>query len=93
MEYRYTRAALSALEGLAYRIADSAYMVERYGRDGAAAELEQNEATVYGLLDELDRLQVPHWVQNAAIFWAQDWRRYKSGYLRDYLNTRNIIAA
>ena len=39
---------------------------------------------------KLDRLGVPFWVQNSAICWAEDWRRYKSGYLYQGLERRGV---
>lgn len=92
MSYIYTSEQYSLLEGLAYRIADSAYMAERYGED-ASAEQEQNRKTLAGLFEQLDALAVPFWVQNSVIAFAEDWRRYKSQYLNSYLNSRNIKAA
>jgi len=94
MEFYYTSEQYNALSGLAYRIADNAYMIERYGRDGASIELEENKKTISGLFDTLDRLTVPFWVQNAVIAFAEDWRRWKSRGLREWLEqNRNIKAA
>ena len=54
MEYKYSREVFNHLDGIAYRAADNSYMVERYGADGAAVELEENNKTVSGLFDRLD---------------------------------------
>lgn len=78
-----TQEKYNALSGLAYRIADNSYMLERFGHDDASIELGQNHKTILMLFDELDALQVPYWVQNAVMSWAEDWRQYKSGYVRD----------
>lgn len=43
MTFSYTREQYQAMEGLAYRIADNAYMIERYGRDGAAVDWSRTE--------------------------------------------------
>lgn len=94
MTFSYTREQYQAMEGLAYRIADNAYMIERYGRDGAAVELEQNRKTIGGLFATLDALAVPFWVQNAVIAFADDWRRWKSQGMAAWLEqNRNIKAA
>lgn len=78
-----TQEIYNALSGLAYRIADNTYMIERYGRTDVETELKQNHVTICGLFDDLDALRVPYWVQNTVICWAEDWRRYKSGSLFD----------
>ena len=83
---RYQR---SALEGLAYRIADSAYMRERFGND--EPELRQNEKTISGLFDELDRLGVPFWVQNSVICFSENWRKYIQFGIFEQKKKKNII--
>lgn len=76
-----TQEEYNTLSGLAYRIADNAFMIERYGRQDASIELGQNHKTILGLFDQLDKMSVPYWVQNAVISWSEDWRRYKKEYL------------
>ena len=44
LHFNATREQRNALEGLAYRIADTAYMRERYGN--SEPELKQNEKTI-----------------------------------------------
>ncbi len=79
-----------ALEGLAYHIADLEYMKERFGRDDA--ELPGIRKTIILCFDQLDRLQVPFWVQNSVIAFATDWRRYKGVYMIPWLKShRNIF--
>lgn len=73
MEFVCSKKQKSALDGLAYRIADSAYMKERYGTEGAKIELEQNRKTILSLFSELDKLGVPFWVQNAVICFSENW--------------------
>lgn len=90
MQYRYNREVYNALDGIAYRAADNNYMIERYGADGAAVEIAENDKTVSGLFDYLDALNVPYWVQNAALAFGRDWRRYKSGSLSAWLADRGI---
>lgn len=81
----------NTLEGLAYRIADSAYIRERYGE--GAPELIENQKTIDLLFADLDRLAVPYWVQNAVIAFAADWRRYKTLYMWQWLRTNKSIFA
>ena len=80
----------NALQGLAYRIADNAYMKERYGRENVLPELAENHATIIGLFDRLDSLGVPFWVQNDTIAFGDDWRRYKSSCLASWLAGRGV---
>lgn len=80
----------NALQGLAYRIADNAYMKERYGRENVLQELAENHATITGLFDTLDSLRVPFWVQNSAIAFGDDWRRYKTDSFADWLSGRGV---
>ncbi len=77
-----------ALEGLAYRIADNSYMIERYGQDEAKQELADNHKTIMMLFDDLDKMNVSYYVQNAIIAFADDWRRYKSEYLKTWIRNR-----
>ena len=80
-----------ALQGLAYWIADVNYLRERYGDD--EPELTVADQTIKLLFNQLDKLQVPFWVQNSVICFAEDWRRYKREYMDRYLETRNIKLA
>ena len=81
LRFECTQEIYNALQGLAYRIADNQYMIERYGREDCSIELGQNHKTIISLFDDLDRLAVPYWVQNAVMCWAEDWRKYKTEYL------------
>ena len=85
VRFECTQEIYNALQGLAYRIADNQYMIEKYGREDCSIELGQNHKTIISLFDKLDALHVPFWVQNAVMSWAEDWRRYKSGYVVDAL--------
>ena len=80
MKYKFvcTQSVYNALCGLAYRIADNAYMIERYGRENCSVELAENKKTIGGLFSDLDSMRVPFWVQNTVICWSEDWRRYKT---------------
>lgn len=83
------RQQYAELEGLAYWIADSQYIRERYGDD--EPELERAEKTICLIFDCLERLQVPFWVQRAVITFSEDWRQYKGKDLNIYLKGRGII--
>ena len=92
LKFEYTNEQRNALEGLAYRIADNAYMIERYGREEVQPELAENHKTICGLFETLDKLSVPFWVQNTVIFWAENWRDYKEQYFTTAMEKNNITA-
>ena len=79
----------NALEGLAYHVADVNYILERYGaKDPEYKKAHQNVLLTFKHLDALD---VPFWVQNSVICFAENWRRYKSEYMGNWLlKNRNI---
>ena len=87
--FEATKDQRNALEGLAYRIADSAYMRERFGDD--EPELKKNEKTIFGLFDLLDRLGVPFWVQNSVICFSENWRKYIQFGIFEPMKEKNII--
>ena len=87
--FECNRKQRSALEGLAYRIADTEYMREKYGFN--EPELSQNEKTISSLFDELDRLGVPFWVQNSVICFSEDWRKYTQFGIFEPMKEKNII--
>ncbi len=91
LQFEYNQEQKNALEGLAYRIADNAYMIERYGREEAAPELQQNHKTIIGLFADLDKMNVPFWVQNTVIGWAENWRDYKTQYFNEAMQKKNIL--
>ena len=88
LSFDANREQTNALQGLAYWIADNAYIIERYGADDP--ERENVKKTISMAFDELDTLRVPFWVQNVVICFAEDWRRYKAAYLSAFLKTKNI---
>ena len=90
MKYRITQKQYNTLSGLAYRIADNAYMVERYGAKDTEIERAENHLTILDLFDELDNSGVPFWVQNNAIAFGDNWRRYKTEYLYHYLVNHGV---
>ena len=92
MEFTLNRIQFSALEGLAYWVADLHYMRERFGDD--EPELKRARATIEKCcFPELDRLQVPFWVQNSVVVWAENWRNTKTEYFTDFLKRKNIFVA
>ena len=79
----------NALEGLAYHVADVNYIIERYGANDP--EYQKAHKNVLIIFDKLDALGVPFWVQNSVVCFAENWRRYKSEYLDNWLlKNRNI---
>lgn len=79
----------SALEGLAYWVADASYMRERFGND--EPELERVRKTIDLCFSQLDRLSVPFWVQNSVVCWAENWRNTKRQYFSDFLKNKSIF--
>lgn len=87
--YTTTPAQRAELESLAYWIADRAWIRERGKLD--EYEDRRTDTTIRAIFDQLDRLGVPYWVQNATLHWAEDWRRTMCEDLRDAMRTRSII--
>lgn len=81
----------NALHDLAYRIADNAYMRERYSDAERARERTENNEAILSLSETLNALNVPLWVQNSVICCAEVWRDYESGALRNKLKSKNIF--
>nr|DAH64716.1 MAG TPA: hypothetical protein [Caudoviricetes sp.] len=83
-----TREQRDELEGLAYWVSDRAWSRER----GELNEHEDHrtDTTIRAIFDQLDRLAVPYWVQNAVIRWAEDWRRTMRENLRDAMRAEQI---
>ena len=90
LHYTLSQANYNKLCGLAFRIADNKYMIERYGTENTKTEREQNHKTIYMLFDELDAARVPFWVQNYTIAFGNDWRRYKAEQLYYWLRARGV---
>lgn len=79
----------NALEGLAFWIANMSYTRERYPED--EKEIVELDKSICLQFDILDSLNVPFWVQNSVICFAENWRDYKSFYLDNWLlKNRNI---
>lgn len=79
----------NALQGLAYHVADVNYIKEKYG--ASDPEYKKADSNVLYQFEVLDRLGVPFWVQNSVVVFAENWRRYKSESLGNWLlKNRNI---
>lgn len=77
------------LEALAYNIADAQHIIKKYGPDDP--ELIQVRKNIDLSFNLLDKLNVPFWVQNSVIIYAEDLNRYKSEYMAVWLKkNRNI---
>lgn len=92
LTYILTKEQFSALDGLSYWVADLHYMREKWGDNDP--ELKRARATIEKCcFPELDALQVPFWVQNSVICWAENWRNTKQQYLAEFLKSKNIFVA
>lgn len=79
----------NALEGLAYHVADVNYIKERYG--ASDPEYKKAHENVLLTFKHLDALNVPFWVQNSVVCFAENWRQYKNNYMDSWLlKHRNI---
>ena len=90
LHYTLSQENYNKLCGLAFRIADNQYMIERYGVKGSEVERAQNHKTIALLFNELDAAGVPFWVQNNSIAFGENWRRYKTEHLYYYLAARGV---
>ena len=89
MKFSVTRKQFKELEGLAYWIADHAYIREYYGDDDP--ELDGVEKNIEYAFEQLDRLEVPYWIQNAiCVTYADDWRTWKHTDVSTVLRKRMI---
>lgn len=86
--YQVTQKQYDVLAGLRYWIADIHRMRERYGND--EPELAVCDKSIQALFDEADKLKIPFWVQNAAIFSVDNWRNYITEYTYQALEKKNI---
>lgn len=89
-QYALNKDQFNALEGLCYWIANLSITLERYPDD--KHEIKRCRDTIEkSCFPACDALNIPFYIQNSAVFFADDWKRYKTDYLQDYLKTRNII--
>ena len=90
LHYILNQSNYNKLCGLAFRIADNQYMIEKYGEKGSEVERAQNHKTITLLFNELDAAGVPLWVQNNSIAFGENWRRYKTEQLYYWLRARGV---
>lgn len=89
LSFYATKEQKSALEGLAYWVADENYIRERFG--ASDNEIQVCQKTICEcIFPECDRLQIPFWVQNSIIAIAKNWRRYKENYFATLCAEKNI---
>lgn len=81
------RRQYNALEGLSHWISENRKAIESGETSG---ELEKIHNTIISVMDELDRLKVPFWVQNCAIAYADSWRNTKTHYFMDEMRKKGI---
>ncbi len=90
LEFIATTVQRNELEALAYRIADIAYMREKYGND--EPEITVSRKTIEDcIFPKCDALCIPYWVQNSIIAWAENWRRTKAESLQYAMRQKGII--
>lgn len=89
LEFFATQKQRGELEGLAFWHADLNYCYERYPDDVHA--IEKARKTISLCFDELDRLRVPFWVQNAVLEWSENWKNTERDYLSHAMEKKNIF--
>ena len=91
LSFNCTLKQFNALNGLAFWVADAAYIRERYGDSDPELKIADDTIRLC-CFPELDRLGVPFWVQNVAITIGSDWRLFKTRYFSELLREKNIYA-
>ena len=90
--FELNNAQYMELEGLAYHIADLRYTQERFSRaEHYESDLKSIQQTISFAFEQLDKLQVPFWVQNHVIIWAEEWRNLLRADFAEALKAHNII--
>lgn len=88
MTFSVNSAQLAELQGLAMRVADLNYELERHGE--SCPEIVKCRDNVSYCLDACDRAGVPFWVQNIVLVWASNWRSYAEEYTETALQRRGV---
>ena len=88
-KYEATAMQFATLEALVYWTANKAYTAERYPDD--TEELKRCNEEIRDRLNYCDIEKIPFWVQNAALAFGGDWRRYKSEYFRNAMQKYGIV--
>jgi len=87
-----TKEQYNEILALAYWVADARYIQERYGSN--EPEIDRCKKTLTEcVFPALDDLQVPFWIQNAVIGWADNWRNYADGHVITFLKSKHIYVA
>ena len=81
----------STLESLVYWMAEKAYTAERFPDD--IDELKRCNKEIRSRLDSCDVEGIPFWVQNSALAFGADWRRYQSEYFSSAMKKIGIVKA
>ena len=82
MKITINKKQLDELNALAYWTADNSYCIEKMQREEyEREERARHKDTIELIFRHLDRLNTPHFIQNAVIFWAEDWRRTCKEYM------------
>lgn len=91
MKYTISREQYNALEGLAFHVANKARYAEENGANGPENRIFHEN--IICSMDECDAAGIPHFVQNIAIIWAEQWRNTLREYAYNALNRRGIQVA
>lgn len=86
--YVLTREQYKVLSGLAYWRAELAAAVEYDPTD--TEDIKHCKESVSELITECDALEIPFFVQNIILCWAENWRAYYNQYDTDILRKHGI---
>ena len=88
-EFICTKKQANELDGLAFWVAELYNIRELFPND--RRNLDRCGASIRFAMDQLDRLAVPFWAQNAVINWAENWRNISSHDLKQAMKSRGVI--
>lgn len=88
-EFICTKKQAKELDGLAFWVAELYNIRELFPND--QRNLDRCDASIRFAMDQLDRLAVPFWAQNAVINWAENWRNISSHDLKQAMKSRGVI--
>lgn len=90
MEYRITSFSVkSEIESLSYWMIQNSFNSELKSRD--EIETARIHKTMDEIFNQLDRLRVPFWVQNAVLSYGRNWRFAYTTDLYTFLADKGII--
>lgn len=84
--YKVSQSNYDLLKGIAFRNANKNYLLDRYGAEDAAADLEENKKAIDSLFDEADKKKIPFWIQNSALSAGENWRKFEECYFNSLLD-------